>query len=235
MVVGGARVAAVTLLFYEGRRIGWAAIIGPPLVAIGVVALALTQQAAGNRTAVAPLLSVSLDVMPLMAGFGAAALVADPALELQLSMPTSFPLTVLRRLLLSAAWPALLAATFEVALWLTGRRLWTPVVPLDELVWLAPLVALAGLGLAGAATLRSMAAASGLVAVFWLAQELLAASIARAPWLQPVWLFYRYAPGTEAAWLLNRMVLLGAGVILCALAFQLLQRTESLIAMGSDT
>lgn len=228
-------VATMIILFYEGRRIGWPARLGPPLVAIGVLIAALSQQVAGSRGAVSPLLSVALDVMPLMAGLGATAIVADSALELQLTLPTAFPATALRRLLLCAAWPALLAAGFELGLWLTDRRLWTPAVPLDHLIWLAPLVALAGLGLAAAVALRSVAAASGLVAVFWLAQELLGASIAHAAWLQPIWLFYRYTADNPSGWVVNRGVLLIAGVFLSALALWLLRRSESLMRSGGDS
>lgn len=227
-------VAAMMTLLHERRRIGWAALLGPPLVAAGVLVAAVSQQVAGSRGAVSSLLSLTLDVMPLMAGLGVTAIVADPVLELQLSLPTAFPVTILRRLVLCAAWPALLAAGFEIGLWLTGRRLWTPSVPLDQLIWLAPLVALAGLGLAATVTLRSVAAAGGLVAVVWLAQELLGASIAHAAWLQPVWLFYRYTDVDQTAWLANRVVLLVAGAAFGAIALWRLSRPESLLTVGGE-
>jgi len=101
--------------------------------------------------------------------------------------------------------------------------------------WRTPLVALAGLGLAAAVALRSVAAASGLVAVFWLAQELLGASIAHAAWLQPIWLFYRYTADNPSGWVVNRGVLLIAGVFLSALALWLLRRSESLMRSGGDS
>ena len=71
-------------------------------------------------------------------------------------------------------------------------------------------------------------------AVLWLAQELLGRSIAGAPWLQPVWLFYRYAPGSQPSWFLNRAVLVAVGLALAALGFWLLGRSESLIGEGGE-
>ena len=88
----------LTLWRYEARRAGWTALLGPPVaVALGVAA-ALANPLPGDTTTARILLGVLEMAVPLAAGVGCASLVGrDPAVELQLTVPTPYRFTLLRR------------------------------------------------------------------------------------------------------------------------------------------
>lgn len=227
----------LTLWRYEARRAGWTALLGPPLaVAAGIVA-AVANPLPGDTTTARVLLGGLEMAVPLAAGVGCASLVGrDPAVELQLTAPTAYRVTVLRRMAVTVGWAAVVAAVTAVALIATGWwARWPanhgPVV--GQLTWVAPTAGLGGLGLAAAAVFRGPAAAGALVTTLWAIQQFFADLAQRH---QPGRLLYLFATTRGAVpgdWAANRLVLLGAGAALTALALVVLGRPEALIG-GED-
>jgi hypothetical protein len=162
---------------HEVRRAGRAALLVPPVAALVPVLAAVDGAArldAASRDTAHLLQAVLELALPLAAGLGAASLVGgDPAIELQLTLPTPYRATILRRLAVTAGWVGLLALALAVTLVATGWwHRWPAAHPavVGQLTWLAPALFLAGLGLLGGALSGSPAVASALVAVLriWL-------------------------------------------------------------------
>ncbi len=179
---------------YELRRIGWLALVGPPLALMGIGLLALVANQLGHADQVARILTTSLDVLPLVGGVAAATAVsADEALELQLSLPTTFRTTIIRRLALSLGWTGLLAFASTLALSVNGSLRGANSLLGDQLTWLAPLLWLVGVATALSLGLRVgiRAGAEGFVrrhplARTALAVRALAAAASDAVGLQPL-------------------------------------------------
>lgn len=222
---------------YELRRAGWAALLGPPIaVAVGVAA-ALANPVPGDATTARILLGALEMAVPLAAGVACASLVGrDPALELQLTAPTPYRVTLLRRMAVTLAWTATLAALTAAVLIATG---WWARWPANhgplagQLTWVAPTLGLSGVGFAAGAVTRSPAAAGALVTTLWAIQQFFAGLTQQH---LPGRLLYLFATTRGAApgdWTANRLTLLGAGVGLIALALLVLGRSERLIG-GED-
>lgn len=217
---------------YELGRLGWPALLGVPLALTAVGLLAILAQVVGNQRQVNDILSNVLDVLPVVAGIGAAGAVrADSALELQLSLPTSYRTTAFRRLALTLAWTALLALAAGSWLALSGRLIWPISFAADQLIWLPPLLWLAAAGATMTLGLRAFAIGSGLVAALWVLERSFTDLFA-GPGLQTVWLFLRYVYVSPAAWYVNRGALLLSAAVLFSVTFWLLGRTERLL--GSE-
>jgi hypothetical protein len=218
---------------HEAGRAGWPALLTP--LAVAFVATVLATSMIANRAphhSVVRLLVAGCEVgLPLATGVGATALVGrDNAVELQLSMPTSYRATWLRRFTVTVAWPALIAAVGTAVLLAAGS--WTPlhrgVAAL--LVWMPPLIWLAALGAVLAVGLRSSAAASGLVASLWLAEQLFAGLFATTPIGRALFLFpATWLPGMPGWWI-NRTVLLGTAAALLVGMWALLTRPNRLLS-----
>ena len=93
-----------------------------------------------------------------------------------------------------------------------------------QLIWLAPALWLAALGLLAAATLRAPAPAAGLVAVVWIVEELY---VGDQRWARPLYLFATTRTD-GAGWPANRITLLATAAALISTAWLLLGRTERL-------
>jgi hypothetical protein len=227
----------IALWRHEVRRTGWAALVTPSVCAAFVVLLAVLQAGSGNDVAVARTLQAVLEMgMPLAAGVVAASLVGrDVAVELQVSVLREYRTTLLRRLMITLAWTAVVAGGTTVALMVSGWwNIW-PLAPepaLGQLTWLAPTVFLGGLGFLLGAYLRSPAAAGGLVAGVWLAQQLLAGAMQAWVGSRLVFLFAT-TRGSGADWLANRLVLLASGAALLVAGWLVLARAERLVG-GED-
>ena len=222
----------VALWRHEVRRAGWPAIVTPAVVVVAMLGMAAVMVAGSAPSdTVGRLLVAGLEVgLPLAAGIGAAALVGrDPAIELQLSAPTPYRVTVLRRLAITVAGPVLLAAAGTTVLRATG---WWPAVHLGAssvLVWLGPVAWLSALGAFLAVGLRSAAAASGLIAGVWLAEQLFAGLFAAHAAGRALYLFpTTWLPGMPG-WPVNRAVLLATAAVLLAGACLLLSRPHRLL------
>lgn len=219
---------------YELRRLGWPALVGAPLALAAVTLLAVLAQVAGDPRQVNSILSNLLDVLPVVAGVGAASAVrVDSAFELHLSLPTSFRVTAFRRLALTMVWTASLALVVGTWLALSGRLVWPVSFAADQLIWLPPLLWLSAAGSALTLGMRAFAVGSGLVAALWVLERLFSDLFMSSSWLQTSWLFLRFVYVSPAAWYFNRGVLLFSAAILFACTFWLLGRTERLL--GSES
>jgi hypothetical protein len=224
---------------HEIRRAGWTALLTPPLAA-GAFVLAAALDA-GNTTdlSTARTLFAALEMgAPLAAGIGAASLIGrDPTAELLLTMPTGYRSVLLRRLAATVGWTALVALLLAGTLLATGWWARWPAhhgaVP-GQLTWLAPTLALAGLGLLAGAALRGPAAAGGLVAVFWIIQQIFAGPVQEQTWSRLLYLFATTRGAAPGEWTANRLTLIGAAAVLCAAAWLLLGRTERLLQGAAE-
>jgi hypothetical protein len=231
-------VRPLTLWRYEVRRAGWAALLGPPIaVALGIAA-ALANPQPGDATTARILLGTLEMAVPLAAGVACASLVGrDPAVELQLTAPTPYRVTVVRRMAVTLAWAAAVAVLMAVVLIATGWwARWPanhgPVV--GQLTWLAPTLGLSGAGLAAAAVFRSPAGAGALVTTVWALQQFFGDL---AQHTRPGRLLYLFATTRGAVpgdWTANRLTLIAAAAVLIALALVVLGQKERLIGEGDE-
>lgn len=227
----------IDLWRYEVRRTGWTALLTPPVATAALVLLALLDSGANTDDATARNLLAALEMaLPLAAGIGAASLVGrDPAAELHLTVPTAYRSTLLRRLTVTLGWAALLAVLVVAVLFATG---WWQRFPASrdvlsgQLVWLAPTLALGGLGFLAAAALRSPAAAGGLVATCWIIQQVFA-GLQEHLWYRLLYLFATTRGAVPADWTANRLTLVAAALAFGVAGWLLLGRTERLVR-GED-
>jgi hypothetical protein len=220
---------------YEIRRAGWTALLAPPLLAAVVVLLAVldSSDGAGQRGAWWNMFATLEIGLPLVAGIGAASLVGrDPAAELQLTMPTAYRATLLRRLAVVVGETALAALLIAGILVATGRWAQWPQAHgavVGQLVWLAPTLSLAAAGLLAGAVFRTPAAAGGLVAVLWILEHIFAGALQEHRWSRMLYLFATIRGTVPADWTGNRLTLLATAVVLGIAAWLLLGRTERLV------
>jgi hypothetical protein len=217
---------------HEAARSGWPALLTPAVVGVAVAALAAVMLGASapHDTVVRLLVAGSEAVLPLAAGIGAASLAGrDAAVELQLSLPTPYRSTLLRRLAVTVTWPALLALAGSAVPLATGW--WPPAHAGAEslLVWAAPLCWLAALGAFLSVWLRSTAAASGVVAGLWLVELIFGPLFGKTPVLAQLYLFPTSRLPDMPGWTTNRAVLLGTAAVLLAGLAWLLSRPHRLL------
>ncbi len=222
---------------YELRILGWrvgtpalAVLIGSALVAVGIATLT-------------DFLTATIEMLlPLSAGIISAMLLTqDVCMELHLTLPAPFARTALRRFGLVLAWTALCAwlgasSLFTLNLWRVPAQIqaWPPLARYlgEQLVWIAPLLWLAAIGLGLALVLRNPTASAALIGGIWIV-ETFAASFFTAVWLHPVFLFpTTFAPFVDF-WLTNRLELIVTGLFLVPLCRILLGNTEALLRSGS--
>ena len=216
---------------YEVRRVGWAALLTPPLAAAVVAGFALVDRSPGadERSASGNLFAALEMALPLVTGIGAASLVGrDPTVELQLTLPTRYRTTLLRRLAVLLGWTGLVALAIAAYLIGTGWP-WTHGTVVGQLIWLAPTLWLAAVGLLAGAVLRSPAAAGGLVAVLWLVEQLFRATFQEHAWSRLLYLFATTRGAVPGDWMANRLTLVGTALALGVAAWALLGRTERLV------
>jgi hypothetical protein len=214
-------VRALRLWRYEARRAGWTALLAPPLAAAVPVLVAFADGSSGAGPAALEL------ALPLAAGIACAGLVGrDPVAELQLTLPVPYRTTLLRRLAVTLLGTALTALAVVIAVRAAG---WWPAghgLAGGQLIWLAPVLWLAGFGFLAGVCARAPAPAAGVVAVLWVLQVL------RGSWIRPLYLFAT-TRGTPDGWVLNRISLLATACALLAAAWLLLGRTERLVGEGN--
>jgi hypothetical protein len=220
-------VRPIDLWRYEVRRTGWTALLTPPVATAALVLLALLD---GGEAKDRNLLAALEMALPLAAGVGAASLVGrDPAVELQLTMPTGYRSTLLRRLAVTLGWAALLAVLVVGVLVTTG---WWPQnrgVLIGQLIWLAPTVWLSGLGFLAGAAFRSPAAAGGLVTTWWIVQQVLPGLLQGRDWSRPLYLFATTRGAVPEEWTTNRVTLVATAFALGAAGWLMLGRVERLL------
>ncbi|WP_432976899.1 hypothetical protein [Dactylosporangium sp. CA-233914] len=223
----------LTLWRYEARRAGWAALLGPPIaVALGVAA-ALANPLPGDTNTARILLGGLEMAVPLAAGVACASLVGrDPATEIQLTAPTPYRVTLLRRMAVTLGWTAAVAVLTAAVLIATGWWSRWPAnhgVLAGQLTWAAPAVGLSGLGFAAGAVFRSPAAAGALVTTLWAIQQFFAGLAQEHLPGRLLYLFATTRGTVPGDWTANRLALLAAGIAFTGLALVVLRRPERLI------
>lgn len=228
----------LTLWRYEARRAGWTALLGPPVAAALGSCLALTDPLSNKTVTARILLGVLEMAVPLAAGVGCASLVGrDPATEIQLTVPTPYRFTLLRRLTLTLGWTAVIATLTAVVLIATG---WWERWPANhgafagQLTWLAPTLGLGAVGFAAGAVFRSPASAAAAVTTLWTFQQVFADLAQRHYPGRLLYLFATTRGAVSGDWLANRLALVGVAAALLALALVLLGRAERLIGEGDQ-
>lgn len=223
----------MTLWRYEARRAGWTALLGPPVaVALGVAA-ALANPRPGDTTTARILLGALEMAVPLATGVACASLVGrDPAVELQLAVPTPYRVTLLRRMTVTLGWAAVVAGLTAAVLIATG---WWARWPANhgpfagQLTWAAPTVGLGAAGFAAGAVFRSPAAGGALVTTLWTIQEFFADLVQQHLPGRLLYLFATTRGAVPGDWTENRLALLGAAAAFVVLAYVVLARSERLI------
>jgi hypothetical protein len=231
---------------YEIRLIGAGALGLPVLVALvfaGLSALvAYDVRNSGGTPArahgdVAQGLLLLLEFgMPPVAGLVAANLVGgNPAIELHLSLPRSYPAVSWLRLALLTLWCAGCALLTSVAIAAAGYWIAPQDGPRRVLIWAAPMLWLVVGGAMLSLLLRSRVASSAVLGMIWLGEFFLRAYFLQNAALQKIYLFLTLEtlPGDRtlpsAYWLTNRLTLLATAALFLAAIGILLRRNEPLL------
>ncbi|HKD75932.1 MAG TPA: hypothetical protein VKB76_10565, partial [Ktedonobacterales bacterium] len=174
-----------------------------------------------------------------VAGFGAASIVTgDPARELHMTLMTPYPATISLRGLALLLWSSLIAVLAAVIIRLAGYWIVVQSAPLNQLLWLAPMVGMAGLGAALALLLRNRSAAIAVLGVVWFGSFFLRPQLIQDSHFRYIYLFLTFdtvqggLAYNAGFWLANRLILIGLGLALALVAVLLLRRNETLL--GSE-
>src|SRR5262245_13240850 len=174
---------------YEARRTGWPAVAAPALcAAVGILLVILAEASGYGPAEVNRQLAGALELLPPLAGAGAAtfAVLQDGGLELQLSVGRPYRLALLARLLVALALTSVVAFGCATYLSLSGRLPAPGGLGAAQLVWLAPTFWMTAAGALVGAALRSPAASAGLLAIGWLLEEVKHDSFFEAAGLRPL-------------------------------------------------
>jgi hypothetical protein len=226
---------------HEARRAGWAALLAPLAAAGLLVAMAvdgaarLDQPSQSTALVLQSLLELAL---PLAAGVGAANLVGrDPAVELQLTLPTAYRATILRRLAVTAGWAALVALAVAAAMVASGWwHRWPEAQPAlaGQLTWLAPTLCLSGLGLLAGALSASPALATSVVAALWVFEYAANGLLQQHRWWRLLYLFATTRGTVDRDWAANRLTLLLAGAAMTFAGWLLLRHPSRLLTKETE-
>ncbi|QBD83039.1 hypothetical protein EPA93_46590 [Ktedonosporobacter rubrisoli] len=238
-------------LRYEWQLMGKKVVLVPLLIMLGFGLFALLlhyMHVDSDR-----FLSGGLEmILPLAAGAMVAAVVSyDPAVELQLTMPTHYRRTAIQRMLLILLWSscvALLASSIISALRLGyTTELIGSTLPsflqflIGQLSWCAALLWCIGFGLCLALFAHSATASVAILSGIWMLEIFFKDLVITISWLKPVILFPTTLYGLTLVshnvyfdWLINRYEVLGTGLLLLLLGYYLLRSTEGLLKGASE-
>jgi hypothetical protein len=222
----------MTLALYEARRTGWPALAAPLSAgALGALtALLAYRSQTSARSVDRDLVGVVEVALPLAGALVVIwSVLGDRALEVQLSLPRSYRSLALGRVALALVPTALLAGVTAAVLAASGRLAGHHGPAAAQLVWLAPMSALAGLGLAVAVAVRSSTAGTAVVAVAWLLEQVKRDAFAEHAWARPLFLFSTTYLPDQPGWLDNRFILLGLAAGTLVVAWLLLARPDRLL------
>lgn len=219
-------------LTYEARRLGWLGLAGPPLTIAALCFFGWLAAALGTPGQTDRILSAIVQVASLTGGMTAvAAVAADPAIELRLSLPTSFRQCVSTRIALALIWAGLISAAATQVLHATQRL--TSEIPgapaSDQLEWLSPMLLLAGAGALASVASRTVAAGAGLVAGAWVLENVLSRVWLSVSWLKPFWIALPFDSAQPNTWYWNRVAVAASGLAALAVTAWLLGRPEHLL------
>ena len=216
-------------------------ILLPPLVLlVGGSLLAVFLSSTNGPTA--RFLSAVLEMLlPLATGTVVAFLVAfDPMLELHLTFPLKYHITVLQRLVVVILWSsclACIASCIIVVLKLAFLPQPYPASPMgillaEQLAWFPSLLGCTALGFAAALVLQSRTASIGLLAGIWLVEIVFKNILIQITWLFPFLLFPTtlFPDGLDVhQWQLNRFLVLVVALLLLLASSPLLLLPERLL------
>jgi hypothetical protein len=216
-------------LRHELRVLGPLLFAVPLLAALGFGGLVGALDARNtSHDFLAQLLTAILEAcLPLTAGILIATVAArDPALEVQLSLPTPYRRTALRRFALLLGWTILVEAATALALQLTLPWAQPKLGVWYVLLWLAPTLWFAAAGGLLALLMRSRATAGALLGSIWVAQLVFHGYFALNSWTRPWFLFVTlFAPGASY-WLANRVELIVTAAVVSLGVWGFLFNTE---------
>lgn len=222
-------------LSFEARQLGWPAVVAAPFAVSALAFLGLLAQALGAGGQTNRVLSAIAQVASLVGGIAAVSAVAvDPAVELRLSLPLGLQRSFAIRLTLALVWCGIVMGAATLVLHALGRFTFEieDSAAADQLVWLPPVMLLAGVGAAATVVLRSSSAGAGIVAVGWVLSNVLGGLWQQVPLARPLWLAMPYDSADAAAWYWNRATLTVGGLLLLGVTAVVLGRGERLL--GAD-
>lgn len=227
------------LLRYELRLLGPKVILPPLLVIVLFGALAVLLHILGVNTSHALMASQEMFLPLAMGAIVAATGLHDPALELQLTMPTSYRRTAMYRFLLVLIWAACVSFLTNTILfssklgyqpqqiqsWAVG---WQFLV--GQLIWLAPLLWFMSVGFCITILTHSISASGAVLGGIWILQALFIKNLLETnAWLQSFVLFPTTLMPDAPFWLTNRLELLAVAIFLIPINWLLLRNSESLL------
>ena len=228
-------------LRYEVRLLGKLSLSVPCLIIlVGALLAGLLRL---GQTKATSLFNACLEMfLPLAAGIFVATICGhDPAMELQLTLPTFYRRTVLYRLIIIGVWTACVAMIASTSLQWVGLAKMLPLEPswpqvvkfgARQLLWVAPLLWFLAIGLFLAQLLRSRAASTALLGGIWVAENIMYGLLIGTSWLHPVFLFATTltpASTLSTFWLTNRVELIGTAVVFLLIGWLQLRQTEAFL------
>jgi hypothetical protein len=202
---------------YEARIVGLWVFALPVFVAcLFVIAAAMMAFKQAQHLDIQHMVMTGLEgALPLAGGIGVATIAAhEPALELQLSMPRPYRRIMLLRCGILLA----VIAVIEGLAILVLARVWPWTLSRSGsawvLTWLPTMLWFAGWGGLLALLLRSRAASAAILGVVWAVELAFHGIFPHYDWTTPLYVYATMFSPDAPYWLLNRLELLGTGILL---------------------
>ena len=235
---------------YEIKLMGKRVILTPILTTIGVALLA--ELLFNLHTNPARILSACLEIiLPLATGVMVSTITSqDNAIELQLTVPKKYTVTVLGRFSIIVVWTICIAVFFSINIFIfklsyvpmpSSSTVFTLFL-IAQLTWIAPLFWFSAVGLCLALLFSSRSACAALLGGIWIIEIIFKDYIASTNWLHPVFLFSTtllplvglIPRAIFSIWLTNRFELIGTAIILLLISWLLLRNDEGLLKTASE-
>lgn len=232
-------------LRYELRIIGWWAFLIPVMVMLCLIPLTMVfLHLHADHLRIVQVLTASLEMLlPVAAGLVVTNLVgSDASLELHLTFPANYRLTAAARTALVVLWTAGIALVSSAFIYhlkylrLPAQLQGMAVIPQFasvQLAWLSPLCWFVALGICCSLLIHSRSASSALLSGIWTLEAVFYGYFALLDGLKPLFLFPTTLDPQITFWPLNRVELLGTALLLGAVGWLLLGKTEGLLRGSS--
>jgi uncharacterized integral membrane protein len=214
-------------LSFEVRRAGTPALALPPLlVAFGIIVLIIQDITKSPINHLAA--SWVEGVLPLGVGITASMLVgSDPALELQLSLPSQYRVTLAWRVAVCVAWSAVFNAAFAAVVDLSA--IWPIGIVKAEASWMVVTAVLVTVGMLFSGLFGDGRTGAVAVGAVWVASEGLKDWFEGHPVGHPFYLFATSRFETDTTnWTANRAALLAVALVMGVASWTMLGRSHRL-------